>query len=179
MRPRTDASPNWWKRGIFGAICISTAIGATATTPSRPWWQRLHPWGTSTWPSPTIHRASASPMDLPRTGWRPSARCSANSRSGTTSAILAGSEVDIRSDGRMDFPDEVLAGLDVVVASVHNAMSQDRDTMTQRIFRAMEHPSVDHHRPPIHSSAGTASSHRLRPRGGAAGGQGHGDGSGD
>ena len=56
--------------------------------------------------------------------------------------ILAGSEVDIRSDGRMDFPDEVLAELDVVVASVHNAMSQDRDTMTRRIIRAMEHPSV-------------------------------------
>ena len=57
-------------------------------------------------------------------------------------AILAGSEVDIRSDGRMDFPDDVLAGLDVVVASVHNAMSQDRETMTRRIISAMEHPSV-------------------------------------
>ncbi len=56
--------------------------------------------------------------------------------------ILAGSEVDIRSDGRMDFPDDVLAGLDVVVASVHNAMSQDRETMTRRIISAMEHPSV-------------------------------------
>ena len=56
--------------------------------------------------------------------------------------ILSGSEVDIRSDGRMDFPDEVLAELDVVVASVHNAMSQDRETMTRRIIRAMEHPSV-------------------------------------
>ena len=56
--------------------------------------------------------------------------------------ILAGSEVDIRADGRMDFPDEVLAELDVVVASVHNAMSQDRDTMTRRIISAMEHPSV-------------------------------------
>ena len=56
--------------------------------------------------------------------------------------ILAGSEVDIRSDGRMDFSDEVLAELDVVVASVHNAMSQDRETMTRRIIRAMEHPSV-------------------------------------
>ena len=56
--------------------------------------------------------------------------------------ILAGSEVDIRADGRMDFPDEVLAELDVVVASVHNAMSQDRDTMTRRIICAMEHPSV-------------------------------------
>ena len=56
--------------------------------------------------------------------------------------ILAGSEVDIRADGRMDFPDEVLAELDIVVASVHNAMSQDRDTMTRRIISAMEHPSV-------------------------------------
>jgi len=56
--------------------------------------------------------------------------------------ILAGSEVDIRADGRMDFPDEVLAELDVVVASVHNAMSQDRDPMTRRIISAMEHPSV-------------------------------------
>ena len=56
--------------------------------------------------------------------------------------ILAGSEVDIRADGRMDFPDEVLAELDVVVASVHNAMSQDRDTMTKRIISAMEHPAV-------------------------------------
>ena len=56
--------------------------------------------------------------------------------------ILAGSEVDIRSDGRMDFPDEVLAELDVVVASVHNAMSQDRNTMTRRIIRAMENPHV-------------------------------------
>ena len=56
--------------------------------------------------------------------------------------ILAGSEVDIRADGRMDFPDDVLAELDVVVASVHNAMSQDRETMTRRIIRAMEHPSV-------------------------------------
>ena len=56
--------------------------------------------------------------------------------------ILSGSEVDICSDGRMDFPDEVLAELDVVVASVHNAMSQDRDTMTARTIRAMEHPLV-------------------------------------
>ena len=56
--------------------------------------------------------------------------------------ILAGSEVDIRADGRMDFPDDTLAGLDVVVASVHNAMGQDRAAMTRRIIRAMEHPAV-------------------------------------
>ena len=57
-------------------------------------------------------------------------------------AILCGSEVDIRADGTLDYPDELLAELDVVVASVHSAMGQDSDTMTQRIIRAMEHPSV-------------------------------------
>ena len=56
--------------------------------------------------------------------------------------ILCGSEVDIRADGTLDYPDELLAELDVVVASVHSAMGQDSDTMTQRMIRAMEHPSV-------------------------------------
>ena len=39
-------------------------------------------------------------------------------------------------------PDELLAQLDVVVASVHSAMAQDSATMTRRIIRAMEHPAV-------------------------------------
>jgi DNA polymerase (family 10) len=56
--------------------------------------------------------------------------------------ILCGSEVDIRADGRLDYPDELLAQLDLVVASVHSAMGQDRDTMTRRVIRAMQHPSV-------------------------------------
>ena len=56
--------------------------------------------------------------------------------------ILCGSEVDIRADGAMDFPDDVLAMLDWVIASVHNAMSQDRATMTRRIISAMENPYV-------------------------------------
>ena len=57
-------------------------------------------------------------------------------------AILCGSEVDIRADASLDFPDELLAQLDVVVASVHSAMGQDQDTMTQRLIQAMRHPSV-------------------------------------
>jgi DNA polymerase (family 10) len=56
--------------------------------------------------------------------------------------ILCGSEVDIRSDGSLDYPDELLERLDVVVASVHSAMGQDKATMTQRIIKAMHHPSV-------------------------------------
>jgi DNA polymerase (family 10) len=56
--------------------------------------------------------------------------------------ILCGSEVDIRADGAMDFPDDVLSMLDWVIASVHNAMSQDRETMTRRIASAMENAYV-------------------------------------
>ena len=56
--------------------------------------------------------------------------------------ILCGSEVDIRADGTLDYPDELLEKLDVVVASVHSAMGQDSHTMTQRIIKAMQHPAV-------------------------------------
>ncbi len=56
--------------------------------------------------------------------------------------LLAGSEVDIRSDGRLDFPDEVLAELDIVVASIHSAMTQDMETATRRLLRAIENPFV-------------------------------------
>ena len=56
--------------------------------------------------------------------------------------LLCGSEVDIRADGTLDYCDELLSQLDVVVASVHSAMGQDRETMTDRIIKAMRHPSV-------------------------------------
>jgi DNA polymerase (family 10) len=57
--------------------------------------------------------------------------------------ILTGSECDILSDGTMDFPDEVLRELDIVVAAVHSRFSQTRAAMTARIVRALEHPHVD------------------------------------
>jgi DNA polymerase (family 10) len=56
--------------------------------------------------------------------------------------IFAGSEVDILKDGRLDFPDDVLAKLDYVVASVHNTMTQDEKEMTARVIRAMENEHV-------------------------------------
>ena len=58
-------------------------------------------------------------------------------------ALLAGSEVDIRPDGAMDYPDDVLAELDVVIGSIHSALGQDRERMTERVIRAMENPHVD------------------------------------
>jgi DNA polymerase (family 10) len=57
--------------------------------------------------------------------------------------ILSGIEVDIRADGSIDLPDDLLAELDVVVAAVHSAMGQEQDKMTRRIIRAMENPHVD------------------------------------
>ena len=56
--------------------------------------------------------------------------------------ILRGTEMDIRADGSLDYPDDVLDNLDWVVASVHSAMGQDSATMTDRIIRAMKNPRV-------------------------------------
>lgn len=56
--------------------------------------------------------------------------------------LLAGSEVDIRKEGRLDFPDEILAQLDIVVASVHSYFSLTETEMTRRMIRAIENPFV-------------------------------------
>ena len=57
--------------------------------------------------------------------------------------ILAGSECDILADGSLDFPDEVLAELDVVLAAVHSRFKQPRSEMTARIVRALANPWVN------------------------------------
>ena len=56
--------------------------------------------------------------------------------------VLAGTEVDIRQDGTLDYPDELLARLDFVVASVHSGFKQDRESLTARVVRAMQNPYV-------------------------------------
>ena len=57
-------------------------------------------------------------------------------------AIMCGSEVDILADGTLDFEDEILAALDVVVASPHTATNQDSAKATARLLKAIEHPMV-------------------------------------
>ena len=57
--------------------------------------------------------------------------------------VLAGAEVDILPDGSLDYPDELLRELDIVIASVHSKFKQDEDSMTRRIMKAMENPFVD------------------------------------
>ena len=56
--------------------------------------------------------------------------------------ILAGSECDILADGSMDYPDEVLAELDLVVGAVHSRLTQARPEMTERLCAALANPYV-------------------------------------
>jgi DNA polymerase (family 10) len=65
-----------------------------------------------------------------------------NEEFGPDFRLFSGSEVDILKDGSLDFPDDLLAELDYVVASVHNAFTLPEAEMTARIIRAVENPYV-------------------------------------
>ena len=56
--------------------------------------------------------------------------------------VFTGIEVDILADGALDLEDEVLAQMDVVIASIHSRFDQSREEMTARIVRAIENPFV-------------------------------------
>jgi DNA polymerase (family 10) len=56
--------------------------------------------------------------------------------------VLIGTEIEIRADGRLDYPDDVLAGFEIVTASIHSAFNQPRAQITQRLVGAMRHPLV-------------------------------------
>jgi DNA polymerase (family 10) len=56
--------------------------------------------------------------------------------------LLSGIEMDIRSDGTMDYPDEVLKKLDIVIASIHSGFRQSEEQLTRRLIAAMNNPYV-------------------------------------
>jgi len=56
--------------------------------------------------------------------------------------VFTGLEVDILADGSLDMADEVLAQMDVVIASIHTRFEQGRDEMTDRVLKAIENPNV-------------------------------------
>ncbi len=62
---------------------------------------------------------------------------------GSDFRVFHGVEMDIRSDGTLDYPDEVLEKLDFVVASLHMSLRQPREQITQRILNAINNPHVD------------------------------------
>ena len=55
---------------------------------------------------------------------------------------LKGAEVEVKADGTLDYPDDVLGQLDVVVASIHSSLRQDKDRLTERYLKAVTHPLV-------------------------------------
>ncbi|HQX01532.1 MAG TPA: PHP domain-containing protein, partial [Anaerolineales bacterium] len=57
--------------------------------------------------------------------------------------VLHASEVEIKADGTLDYPDEFLASLDLVVASMHTGLRQPREKVTQRTINAIRNPHVD------------------------------------
>jgi DNA polymerase (family 10) len=57
--------------------------------------------------------------------------------------LLAGSEVNILTDGSLDYDDDLLAELDWVIASVHSSFQMGASAMTERILHAIEHPLLD------------------------------------
>ncbi|MCL6512439.1 MAG: DNA polymerase/3'-5' exonuclease PolX [Anaerolineae bacterium] len=57
--------------------------------------------------------------------------------------VLQGAEVEVKSDGALDLPDDVLAQFDLVQASVHTSLTQSREKITARAIRAMQNPHVN------------------------------------
>jgi DNA polymerase (family 10) len=62
---------------------------------------------------------------------------------GDSILILQGSEVEIKADGSLDYPNQVLAELDIVFASLHVSLRQPREQITQRLLNAIQNPHVD------------------------------------
>jgi len=57
--------------------------------------------------------------------------------------VFHGTEMDINADGGLDYPDDILAQLDFVIASLHVSLRQDRAQITQRLLNAIQNPHVD------------------------------------
>lgn len=57
--------------------------------------------------------------------------------------VLKSIEMEIRADGSLDFPDELLAQFDIVLVSTHSALKQSRDKITARVIKALQNPYVD------------------------------------
>ena len=75
--------------------------------------------------------------------------------------VLHGVEVDIMHDGTLDFPDHVLEGFDIVLASLHDDGGHDSDRLTERYLTAMRHPLVNVITHPTNRSPGARAGYDL------------------
>ena len=86
--------------------------------------------------SPSAAYAGGLPVDRLKAQWEEIARV----QESVTVRLLRGTESDILADGGLDYPDDILEQLDVVIASIHRRHRMDADQMTQRLVRAMALP---------------------------------------
>ncbi|WP_457637156.1 DNA polymerase/3'-5' exonuclease PolX [Oceanithermus sp.] len=90
--------------------------------------------------SPAVRVAGGVPPE--KVAERVAAIRALNEKNGGRPYLLAGAEVDILPDGRLDYPDEVLAQLEIVLVSVHAHFDLSREEQTRRLLRALENPYV-------------------------------------
>ena len=125
------------------ATCTATRPGRTGGRASRRWAAPRRSAATS-----TSRSATTRPPSAPSTGSAPTRSAVRPRRSppptscSRRSAILRGIECDILPDGRLDLPDDVLAELDWVQASVHGGQRMPRREMTKRVEEALRNPHV-------------------------------------
>ncbi len=86
--------------------------------------------------SPSAHYANGVSLERLKQQWDEIAEAQET----TPVRILRGTEADILADGNLDYPDSVLAGFEVVIASIHARYRMDRAAMTARLTRAMSLP---------------------------------------
>jgi len=89
----------------------------------------------------SVGRAVANGLTIERLREQMALVRAASTKHGTR--LLCSSEVDIRADGSLDFPDEVLAELDIVVASIHSSFRASKEKQTERLLRAIINPYVN------------------------------------
>jgi DNA polymerase (family X) len=87
--------------------------------------------------SPTASYARGLPLDRLKRQWDEIAEAQEKLPDIT---ILRGTESDILPDGSLDYPDQVLEQLDVIIASIHNRNGMDEDQMTRRLVAALRNP---------------------------------------
>jgi len=85
--------------------------------------------------------AVAGGLDVERLGRQRIEIDEENREAGVT--LLAGAEIEVHRDGSLDFDDDTLASLDVVVASLHSGLRQSREVLMARLLRVLENPNVD------------------------------------
>lgn len=90
--------------------------------------------------SKSLAMARGLTVDRVRDQWR--AIDALNAKYAGEFRVFKGTECDILGDGSLDFPDDVLAGFDYVVASVHSRFKMSKAEMTDRIIKAISHPHV-------------------------------------